>query len=278
VSFSTRHFGAQGQYQFSRITEQNPGHQFHAAVHASAGPFSISAYAERQTQAPSLEFILNQSPQLRQALELLGVQATTIQQVDQLLSDSSYLFAAGYIKGATINLAPVRYQLGGTLNWMGRGRWPQLSYNFIYNDNHGLLGSTLSVNHSVVYTQKIGSEDLFLSYSSLETKLPGLRPLYMNMFSVGLRQQLKSVPSFIIPEHHELISGIVFRDDNSKGAYEPGMPLMEGVEVTLDDRRKAETDADGAYRFSRVPLGRHRLEVSYKSTKPTFFRRNPRSK
>jgi hypothetical protein len=73
VSFSTRHFGAQGQYQFSRITEQNPGHQFHAAVHASAGPFSISAYAERQTQAPSLEFILNQSPQLRQALELLGV-------------------------------------------------------------------------------------------------------------------------------------------------------------------------------------------------------------
>ena len=271
VSFSSRHFGAQGQYQLSRITEQNPGHQFHAGVHAGAGPLSISAFAERQTQAPSLAFILNQAPELQQALALLGVQATTIQQVDQLLSDSSYLFAAGYIKGATINLSPVRYQLGGTLNWAGHGRWPQLSYNFIYNDDHGLLGSTLSVNHSLVYTQKIGPEDLFLSYSELETKMPGIRPLYLNMFSIGLRQQLKTVPSFIIPEHHELISGIVFRDDNSKGAYEEGMPLIEGAEVKLDDTRKFETGADGAYRFSRVPLGRHRLEVSYKSSKPTFY-------
>ena len=58
---------------------------------------------------------------MQQDLDLLGIKATTVQQVDELLSSNSFLIAAGYIKGATINLVPVRTQIGGTADWSSRG-------------------------------------------------------------------------------------------------------------------------------------------------------------
>ena len=48
-------------------------------------------------------------------------------------------------------------------------------------------------------------------------------------------------------------------------------PPMVGAQVTLDDSRRVETGADGSYRFSRVPLGKHKLAVIDKTGKPTFF-------
>src|SRR5215471_13753637 len=75
----------------------------------------------------------------------------------------------------------------------------------------------------------------------------------------------------IIPERHGVISGRVFRDDGSKGAYEPDMPPMEHALVVLDDNRRLETGADGSFRFTGVRLGRHHLVVSYRSSRPTFF-------
>ena len=273
LGFNSRHFGVQGQYQYTRVSKQDSGgNQFQGSANAGAGPFSISAFAQRQTQSPSLAFILGQSPGLQQALDMLGIQATTIQQVDELLAENSYLFAAGYIKGATINLIPVRSQAGGTINWLARGpSQPQFSYNFLYNDNHGLMGSALSVTHSLLYTQRLGSEYFTFSCSLMGTKTPGVKSIYKDMLSVAWRHQFSSVPGFIIPEHHGVVSGLVFRDDNSKGTYEAGMPLVAGAEVELDDLRRMKTGADGLYRFPRVPVGKHKLTVFYKSAKPTFF-------
>jgi hypothetical protein len=272
LAFNSRHFGTQGQYQFSRITKQDTGgHQFRASTRFGGGSVSFSAFAERQTQAPTLGFVLNQSQGLSQALELLGMNATSIQQVDQLLSDSSYLFAAGYIKGATVNVVPVRSQAGGSINLMGRGHRPQVSYNFLYNDNHGLMGSTLSAAHSVLYTQRLGDNEFSLSYSIVATKMPGLPQVYLRMLSVVWHHQVQSVPSFIIPEHHGFISGIVFQDNDSKGTYQPGMTVVTNAEVVLDGSRRVATAADGSYRFSRVPVGKHQIAVSYRCEKPTFF-------
>ncbi|MGJ5815263.1 hypothetical protein [Paludibaculum fermentans] len=272
LSFNSRHFGAQGQYQFSEVSKQDAGgHQFRASVHGGGGGLSVSAFAERQTHAPTLSFLLDQAHGLRQAIELLGIQATTIEQVDSLLRDSAYLFAAGYIQGATVNIAPVRSQVGGTLAWNGRGRKPQVSYNFLYNDNQDLIGSTRSTIHSVVGTQRIGTEEFSASYSVAGMKLPGLMPIYRPVFSVAWRHPLNSVPSFIIPERHGSISGTVFRDDNSRGAYETGMQGMADVQLVLDGSRRTRTAADGSFRFLRVPVGRHSVAVSYRADRPTFF-------
>ena len=273
LSFSSRYFGAQGQYQFSRASRQDVGgHQYRASVRGGAGPFSVSAFAEMQTQAPTLSFILDQARGLEQALAILGVQATTIQQVDEILRENSYLFTAGYVRGATVNLSPVRSQVGGSAALLPHGRRkPQLTYNFLFDDNHGLMGTTLSSVHTLLYTQRLGAEEFSFSYSLAGIKSPGLVPIYRPVFTVAWRHQLQSVPSFLIPERHGFISGVVFRDDDSKGGYEPGMPRMAGAEVVLDGVRRVATGADGSYRFSRVPVGRHRLSVSYRSDKPTFF-------
>ena len=77
------------------------------------GRISPSArYAERDTNAPTLSFIFSQETGLQQILDQQGIQATSVQQVDELLSSDAFLIAAGYIKGATINLVPVRTQAG----------------------------------------------------------------------------------------------------------------------------------------------------------------------
>jgi len=129
----------------------------------------------------------------------------------------------------------------------------------------------VSTIHSLVYTQKLGTEQISLSYSLFGNKSPGLPFLYLPSLSAAWRHEIHSVPSFIIPEYHGAISGIVFRDDESKGIYETGMPPMSGAQVVLDDTRKAETGATGLFRFSHVTVGKHQLAVFYKSDKPTFF-------
>ena len=273
LGFNTRYFGAQGQYQFTRISGQDSGgRQYRGMVHGGVAGFTVSAFAQQQTQAPTLSFILSQDTGLQQILDQLGITATSIQQIDELLSNNAFLFAAGYVKGATINLIPLRSQLGATMNWMPRGvNGPELSYNYLYNDDHSLTNTQLTTDHSLVYLQKFHSEELYVSYSLLNNKTPGLSANVREMLSVGWRHTFHTVPSFIIPERHGSISGIVFQDDNSKGSYETGMPLLSGAQVRLDDSRKLETGADGSYNFSRVPLGKHRVVVSYKSDRPIFF-------
>lgn len=143
LAFQSKHFGAAGQYQFAVSPgRESGGKQFRASLHSGWGTFTFTGYAERDTNAPTLSFIFGQVSGLQQVLDQLGIRATTIQQVDELLSSNSFLIAAGYIKGATINLVPVRTQLGGTADWSGRGvHRKQLSYSFLFNDNQTLQGS-----------------------------------------------------------------------------------------------------------------------------------------
>ncbi|HEV3329885.1 MAG TPA: tetratricopeptide repeat protein [Bryobacteraceae bacterium] len=272
LGFHSHYFGAQGQYQFTETTHQDSGsHEFRASVNAGVGPISLSAFGQQQTQAPTLSFLMSQTPGLQQAFDLLGIEATSIQQVEEILQEYAGLFGAGYIRSAFVNLAPLQSQVGSSFNWNGQGYWPQVSYNFLYNDNHGLSSSTVSAIHSLSYTQKLGSEHISLSYSLFGMRSPGQALLYKPSLALAWRHEIRSVPTLIIPEHHGAISGVVFRDDNSKGTYETGMPLIEGARVALDDTRTMETGASGAFRFSHVPVGKHRLVVSYHSDKPIFF-------
>jgi hypothetical protein len=146
-----------------------------------------------------------------------------------------------------------------------------VSYNFLHNDNHGLTSSTISAIHSMSYTQRLGSEQISLSYSIFGMRAPGQALLYQRSLAAAWRHEFRSVPSFLIPEHHGEISGVVFRDDNAKGTYEPGMAVIAGAKVVLDGLRRAETGSDGSFRFSRVPIGKHRLTISYRPDKPIFF-------
>jgi hypothetical protein len=274
LAFQSTHFGATGQYQFAVTPgRESAGKQLRASVRSGWAAFAFTGYAERDTNAPTLNFIFGQVAGLQQILDQLGIRATTIQQVDELLSSNSFLIAAGYIKGATINLVPVRTQIGGTVDWSGTGvHRQQLSYSFLFNDNQSLQGSTEDVGHTLSYSRSVSrSDDLSMACSILGVKNPGRSQQYTPICFVAWRHQFDHVPYFIVPERHGTITGNVFRDDQSKGVLEPGMLSMPEVEVMLDDRLRTLTRIDGSYRFPNVPRGKHRIVARYGSREPFFF-------
>lgn len=274
IAFQSRHLGADGQYQFDATPGRDSGgKQFRASLRSGWGAFAVTGYAERDTNAPTLSFIFGQVAGLQQALDQLGIRATTVQQVDEVLSSNAFLIAAGYIKGATINLVPVRTQLGGTADWSGRGTHRrQFSYSFLYNNNLTLQGSTQSVGHTLSYSQGIThSDDVSLGCSVLGVRYPGRSRDYNPVCFIAWRHQFQHVPNFIIPERRGSIVGTVFRDDQSKGVWQQGMLPIAQVEVVLDDRRRTLTRPDGSYRFPRVTRGKHRITANYHSGDPFFF-------
>jgi hypothetical protein len=61
------------------------------------------------------------------------------------------------------------------------------------------------------------------------------------------------------------ISGIVFQDVNGDGNYNPGDTGIRGVVVTLEDGKKAITDAGGRYVFSNAVPGDHVVTIDLNS-------------
>ena len=274
LAFQSLHFGATGQYQFAVTPGREDGaKQFRTSLRSGWGAFTLTGYAERDTNAPTLSFIFSQVTGLQQILQQQGIQATTVQQVDELLSSDAYLIAAGYIKGATINVVPVRIQVGGTADWSSRGKHKRaLSYSFLYNDNQALDGSTQDLAHTLTYSQSITNSDkVALSCSVVELKNPGIAPAYTPLCYVAWRHQFQHVPYLIIPERRGTISGNVFRDDQSVGELQPGMLPMPEVEISLDDRRHTMTRADGSFRFPSVPRGNHKVAAIFTSRDAFFF-------
>jgi Carboxypeptidase regulatory-like domain len=100
---------------------------------------------------------------------------------------------------------------------------------------------------------------------------PGTPSIYTPICFAGWRHQFEHVPDFIVPERHGTIGGNVFRDDDSKGAFAPGMAPMPEVEITLDDRRRTRSAKDGSYLFTGVPRGEHRIVAIFSSRAPFFF-------
>jgi hypothetical protein len=274
LAYQSNHFGVNGQYQFSVTPGDDSGaKQFRVNLHSGWGAFNFNAYAERDTNAPTLSFIFSQVTGLQQVLEQQGIQATSIQQVDELLSSDAYLMAAGFIKGASINVVPVRTLLGGTADWSAKGPHKRdLTYTFQYNDNQALLGSTTDIVHTLAFIQRLSRLDnVSMSCSILALKTPGSPQEFSPACFIAYRHQFEHVPYFIIPERRGTLTGIVFRDDQSKGALEPGMPPMPEVEVVLDDLRRALTGIDGSYRFQNVHRGKHKIEALFTSKDPFFF-------
>jgi hypothetical protein len=147
-----------------------------------------------------------------------------------------------------------------------------VNYSFLYNNNQMLQGSTVDVIHTLSYSQSITrSDDLSASCSVQGSKNPGRSQTYVPVCFLAWRHQFQHVPYFIIPERRGAIAGKIFRDDQSRGALEPGMPPMSKVEVVLDDRRRTLTRADGSYRFPNVPRGPHKIVAMFHSQDPFFF-------
>lgn len=271
ISYAGRNAGAGVDYQFSRETSRDlGGHMIRATVNGTADGFRWSAFGERQTQAPTARYIFTEIPWLQPMLDRLGLTASTPQQLAELLRTNAELSASGYANNIQIDVTPVRSRLGASGGWSGSGaRRPQLSVSTLFNRDESLEGTSVGAVHSLSYSQKIDSAtEVFFTWSALCHDRAFSSSCQPVMFG-SLRRALNGAPGLMARRGR--IDGVVFSDEQARGLYVPGMPVLAGVEIVLDSVHSVRTDSAGRFRFDDVEYGRHRVEARYVSSQPTYF-------
>jgi hypothetical protein len=271
TSYSAAHGGIGVDYQFSRETTRDlGGHLVRVSANGSARGFRLSAYGERQTQTPTARQILTDVPWLQLMLDRLGLVASTPQQLADLVRTNAELAAYGYANSLQLDVTPVRMRVGASGGWIGSGALrPQLTLNTLFNRDETIERPSLAAVHSLTYQQRLdGATDLYFTWSSLCQGGYVTRSCRPALFG-SVRRSLNSSP--LLSARRGTIEGLVFRDDQASGKYSPGLPVMAGVEVILDNVRSAITDSAGRFRFDDVVYGRHRVEARDRSGQPTFF-------
>jgi hypothetical protein len=272
TSVSGRNAGVAFDYQFSRETARDlGGHLFRLNLSGSARGVRLSAFGERQTQAPTAARIFTEIPWLQPMLDRLGLAASSPEQLAGLLRTNAELAAYGYANRVELDVTPVRTRLGATGGWLGSGAArPQLSVSTLFTRDESIERPTTGAMHSLSYSQKIdGATEVFFTWSALchgRFVSSSCRPV---MFA-SLRRALSGAPG-LLGTRRGHIDGVVFKDDQASGMYSPDLPPLAGVEVVLDNVRHVRTDSSGRFRFDDVPYGSHRVEARYASDQPTFF-------
>jgi hypothetical protein len=273
VNFSSAHWGAGFLYRDSvESNEGGSGQGFRGTATLSLNPWHLSVFFDRQTNVPTVSALVSSVPGLQDLLNRLGIAATTPQQISALLLNDSVLQSLGLVSNLSLNLSPVLTQTGGTLSWSGHSSAQQLLLSFLYSSNQMLTSTQQTTVYSATYSRNLTpSNAIFVSYSLYGTRSPGAACNYQPLFEISLRHRFGWAPSFFMPGRRGTISGTVFRDLQLAGVFHEGMPPMAGVEIVLDEGRRATTDAAGHYSFARVPYGPHRLRVAFHAERPFYF-------
>jgi hypothetical protein len=275
VSLYSTHFQSSFLYQYSRnSTALLRSDEFRASMGTHWSGFRLSGFVDRQTQAPTIDFIVAGVPGLQDALDRLGISATTPEQIALALRETAGLANQGFIEGVNINLRPVRLQAGTDLTWSNRHPSRQeIHLSLLYNRSELLQGGNQTAIGTLSYSLKFRHvNEFFASLSLLRSNTAGTPDWRTSpLVEISIRRQFVGAPNFIIPRRRGTISGVVFADDGATGTYRPGGPTLSDVEVILDNTRRIRTDHTGHYLFPGVSYGSHFVEVVYRSTSPFFF-------
>ena len=275
LGYYSQHFQGGLLYQYSKVSSTLlRSDEFRATLGTHWSGFHVTGFVDRQTQAPTIGFILATVPGLQEALDTLAITATTPEQIALALNETAGLANQGFIQGVKINLSPARIQAGTELTWSNRSPLrQQFHFNLLYTRDDLLQGGNRTAIGSFSYSLKVRNKNEFFASLSLlrsnTTGIPGWRT--SPLIEISFRRQVGSAPNFIIPRRRGIIRGVVFADDGATGTYRPGGPMFGGVEVVLDDTRRTRTDRSGHYTFPGVSYGSHFVELIYQSTTPFFF-------
>jgi hypothetical protein len=275
VSLYSVHFQGSFLYQYSRNSSALlRSDEFRTTLGTHWRGFLLSGFVDRQTQAPTIDFILAGIPGLQDALDKSAISATTPEQIALVLRETAGFANQGFIEDVNINLSPVRLLAGTDLTWSNRiTSRQQFHFSFLYDKNEFLQGGNQTAIGTLSYSVRFrNASEFFVSFSLLRSTAAGtLGSRTSPLFEISIRRQVVSVPNFIIPRRRGTIRGVVFADDGATGLYRPGGPLLSDVEVILDDSRRIRTDHSGHYAFSGVSYGLHFVELVYHSANPFFF-------
>lgn len=252
-------------YRYAQSGVNSGGHGGRFAARVSLGHFYLSAYADRQQNAPTLDVIFREQPDLALALSELGISATSPSDVARALRENAALVELGFIEGITVDFAPMRTQFGFETAWLGASAARhQLRARMLHNVVEGVASRTATTIASLTYSRRITSAtDIFAGYTYWRTERRGFdAPVQLSAeqpyVEVGVRQRFDGVPSF--GSGNGTISGSVFADEDLDGTSD-GTSDGTGVvaEVELDGTQRQQTGEDGRFAFRNVVRGSHRV-------------------
>lgn len=274
VSFDTLHFGTGFQYRYSHDSSENLGGQeFRGSIRGGGRGVYGSAFYDRQTQMPTLGFVMQQVPGLQQAMAELDLQATSSSGIAQLFQSNLALQNLGLLNGLAINLSPVRTQWGAGLLWAGKGASRQrVRLNFMDDHIETLTSAVATTTGTISYSRQLGFDNaLNVSFSVYRTGLGGIASGIHPLAEIAFRHRFHSAPGWFMRVQRGVITGMVFQDKLAAGLPGAASRPLAGVRVILDGTRRTRTDSHGRYQFSRVPFGSHKVEVLFKSVRPFFY-------
>lgn len=276
-SYDSRNFGNSFQYQFSRNRAQDLGsHSFRDSIRFTFGKTTLTAYAGRQSQTPTVSYLLVDLPWLRQALLTAGSTASTPEEIQQFIQTNADLIAGGYLRDLNISLASVRRQAGATMHWTAPRNYVSAMLEWRWDNYRRLTGTVTSTTASANLSLRLNRQtDLTVGASLFKTRSPQYDQ-NAPLFTVGLRRQLGNVPDLITRfQQRGVIRGIVFADLSGQGSYDGTQKGIAAVTVIIDGVHRTQTDNSGHYSFRSLSESKHRIEVLYESSVPFQFTTPP---
>jgi hypothetical protein len=243
-------------------------HGFRFSGRVSGRGFFATAYLDRQSEAPTLQLIYRERPDLALALEQLGLTAESPQDIARLLRDNAALINLGFIEGATVDLSLLRTQAGLELAWLSNSpARHQLRLRLLHDQAERVAFSTTSNIATLSYSRSLGgATDVQASFSTWTTKIGATASTRDRSVDVGIRRRFDELPSL----GGGSISGTVFLDEEMQGTRTPDSKGVDSVEVRLDGGRSATTDTRGRYAFNGISRGMHQVAAQLPSPSSYF--------
>ncbi|HYK05131.1 MAG TPA: SPOR domain-containing protein [Thermoanaerobaculia bacterium] len=256
-------------YRYTRSSTNHGGHGGRLFARASLGRFYASAYADRQENAPTLEVIFSEQPELALALHELGIAATSPSDIARALREHAELAELGFIEGVTVDLAPARTQGGLELAWLSASAARhQLRARLLHSVTESVAARNETTIATLTYARRITeSTDVFAGYTWWRSERRGQDAIVRPYVEVGVRQRFDGAPSF---GGSGSITGIVFADEDLDGKSD-GSGVA--AEVELDGVQRQQTAPDGTFAFKGVTRGTHRLVA--RTPKPEAYFTTP---
>jgi hypothetical protein len=268
VSLDFIHGGLTAIARLGDSSASSTTHGFRFSGRVSGGGFFATAYLDRQSEAPTLQLIYRDRPDLALALEQLGLTAESPQDIARLLRDNAALINLGFIEGATVDLSLLRTQAGLELAWLSNSpARHQLRLRLLHDRAERVAFATTSNIATLSYSRRItDTTDVQASLSTWTTKIGASSSTRDRSVDIGIRKRFDELPSF----GGGTISGTVFEDEAMNGAPTGGSRGIDGVEIRLDGGRSSTTDGRGRYAFSGVTNGMHRVMAQLPSPSSYF--------
>lgn len=271
IRFDSQRFSAGLRYRWSRHSATSRGsHGVRLSARATVGAVQVSGYADRSADSPTLSVIFREQPDLALALEELGLSIDSPEDVARALREHASLAELGFVDGISVDLAPMRTQLGLEASWSPDGASRhQLRARVLRSLAETVAGSTETTIASLTWSRRLSnSTDIFARYSTWTIRRRGQETFVQPQLEAGVRHRFDELPA-LMPRGKGTIAGVVFADEDLDGTSDGSG--IAGAEVSLDGSRKALTGADGTFRFETVPRGAHQLVARIPSRPEAYF-------